>query len=122
MKFSNPSEMDRCAAEDLLSRGSDDEIRETLVAISLNEADWTWVQEKCLHCSRHPNWSVRAVAATCFGHLARIHRTLELPKVLPRLMDLLDDPMTADYAQNALDDIRTYMPGMLEGHFQPRRS
>ncbi len=109
MKYENPSYIERSTAEVLLSHGSEDEVREVLVAIAFNESDWVWVQEKCLEFSRHPSWSVRAVATTCLGHLARIHHTLDLPRVLERLKELRADPLTADYAEHALEDIKRYI-------------
>ena len=101
--------MDRDIAEIRLAHGSDDDIRETLVSISLNDADRAWVQEKLIRFASHPSWSVRAVAATCFGHLARIHGALDLGEVLVCMKALLDDPLTADYARNAMNDIRRYV-------------
>jgi HEAT repeat len=102
--------MNRSMIEDLFAHGSDDEICETLVDIALSEPDdGAWVQDKCLEMSRHPSWPVRAIAATCLGHLARIHGTLDLTKALPRLRDLQSDPRTAGHAENALADIARFI-------------
>ncbi|AKT42723.1 hypothetical protein [Chondromyces crocatus] len=109
MKYVNPEPVERERAEELLQHGSVEQIEETLVAITLSGEDWRWVQEKCFQCSRHPEWAVRAMSAVCFGHLARIHRTLDLARVLPRLEELSKDPRTADYVENALSDIEIFM-------------
>lgn len=59
--------------------------------------------------SHHPDSRVRRIAATCFGHLARIHHQLDLEAVLQRLTELKDDPLVKSSAEDALDDIRFYM-------------
>jgi hypothetical protein len=91
--------------------GSDDEqdVQDALLSAAYYDSDWRWVQGKCLAASRHPDSRVRWVAATCFGHLARIHHQLDLEVVLQRLTELKDDPPVKPSAQDALDDIRFYM-------------
>jgi hypothetical protein len=43
------------------------------------------------------------------GHLARIHRQLDLELVLQRLAELKADPLVKAGAEDALDDIRFYL-------------
>jgi hypothetical protein len=108
------SAISRKDIETILDQGSDDQICETLVSIALESPDWVWIQEKCIQCSQHASWSVRAIAATCIGHLARIHRKLDRSIVMPRLRELRSDPRVAPHVDNALDDIRVFVPGALD--------
>jgi hypothetical protein len=87
------------------------DISQTLVALALHDADWKKVEKYCLEFLEHPDASVRAVAATCIGHLARIHKTLDLDLVLPALYQHLSDPgkWVAGNADNALSDIEIFM-------------
>jgi hypothetical protein len=58
--------------------------------------------------SRDPN--VARLAITSFGHIARIHRKLELKTVLPLLERLHNNPQLAGRVEDALADIRMYIP------------
>jgi hypothetical protein len=101
--------MDRAAVESTL-RGSDSTaICRALVAAALHDPDWAWVQEHCLRLLAAPNSDVRGVAATCLGHLARIHGTLDQDRVEPKLRELRKDPDVGGRAEDALDDIQKFM-------------
>ncbi|WP_437926231.1 hypothetical protein WMF37_45565 [Sorangium sp. So ce291] len=102
----------RDEAKKILQGDSVDSICETLIALALHEPDRVWVEERCLECTTHPQMAVRAIAATALGHLARLHKTLDLGRVLPRLQALTTQASTAEYARAAIDDIRTYVPEM----------
>jgi vesicle coat complex subunit len=99
----------------LASLASEDPERKARALLSLAyfDPDWRWVQRTCLEAMRATaEPQVRAVAATCLGHLARIHRKIDRPEVIAALDALLDDPdpsMRA-HAQDALDDIETFVP------------
>jgi hypothetical protein len=95
--------------EQIFVHGSASDIREALVFLAMNEKDWRWIQDKCLAFTSHDDATIRSVAATCLGHLARIHKQLDLERVLPRLEALLKDPATAGYAETALDDVNHFL-------------
>ncbi len=67
------------------------------------------MQGKCLEMTHHYDVEVRGTAVTCLGHLARLHRDLDLPLVLPTLQALRSDPGMGGRAEDALDDIRTFV-------------
>jgi hypothetical protein len=76
-------------------------LREALVSAALFEADLRWVEERSLELRSHRDPSVRCVAATCLGRLARIHGDVDVARVLPRLHALQQDPETAGSAETA---------------------
>ena len=84
-------------------------ICETLVRVALRDSDWWWVQEHCLRLTAATDPDVRRVAATCLGHLARIHGQLDLDRVEPRLRELRADAEVCGSAKDALDDIQQFM-------------
>ncbi|RCG29490.1 hypothetical protein DQ384_20880 [Sphaerisporangium album] len=87
-----------------------DLIRDSLVAATLGGADdWRWVQDRCLELCDHPNLYVREVAITCLGHLARIHGTLDLDRVMPKLRELKRVPETRAIVQNTYSDISIFI-------------
>lgn len=109
MKYQEPPVLDRERALEALKSGVPERVCEALVSVALNDADWRWVQEWCLVLASHPSAAVRAVSATCLGHVARIHRELELERVLPVLELLMLSPETEGVAQDALDDIEVFL-------------
>ena len=59
--------------------------------------------------SEHAHPAVTGLAVTSLGHIARIHRQLDLDKVLPVLEKLRSDPEIGGRVEDALDDIRKYL-------------
>jgi hypothetical protein len=110
MEYREPKQLTKTEAEEVFAAESDlHALREALVSVALGEEDWRWVQGKCLHFAAHEDPSVRSIAATCLGHVARIHRKLDLDVVMPTLEGLLKDPETEGFAEMALDDIRMFV-------------
>jgi HEAT repeat len=101
--------MSRGIAETVLQGSDATAICGTLVNVALHDPDWAWVQEHCLRLLAAADPEVRGVAATCLGHLARIHGTLDLNRVEPRLRELRKDPEVRGRAEDALDDIQRFM-------------
>jgi len=67
-------------------------------------------QQKCLAFLGHSDAGIRATAVTCLGHLARIHHRLDLPAVVPALNALRGDADVSGRIDDALGDIRMFMP------------
>ncbi len=109
MKYHDPQPISRTEAEAALKSGDADTICDTLVRLAYHDPDWQWVQNRCLNFIKHPNADVRGLAATCLGHLARIHGELDLAIVKPTLLALKNDPEVSGYAESALDDIQMYL-------------
>lgn len=95
-------------AEIVFQQHNSDTIRDALVRIAFHDPDWKWAQMQCLKFLNFPDKSVRQVAITCLGHIARIHRTLDIDRVIPVLEALLSDPDLAGVAKDGLDDIKQF--------------
>ena len=96
-------------AETIFSSGSSENIADALVSLAYYDSDWSWVQEICIRYLIGDNKNLQAVAATCLGHLARIHRKLDLEKVIPLLKKLQDNPKIGGIVEDALGDIDWYL-------------
>ena len=103
--------IDREEAERILaSEASSERVSETLIRIALHDSDWRWVQTFCLEfLSISDDLAIQSAAIISLGHLARIHRILNLDLVLPALSFLLDDEMLSGKVSDALDDIRMFV-------------
>jgi len=95
---------------ELALRTDDEHARiDALLRLAYHDTDWTWVQDQCLRYLDDPNAGVRGMAALCLGHLARIHRRLDVDRVLPILHGLESDPQIGWRVQDALDDIEVFL-------------
>jgi hypothetical protein len=109
MKYREVVKRDRAEIELLLHRTDPTDILDALLSATHYDPDWRWVQGRCLEFLDHSERSVRGLSATCLGHLARIHKQLDLELVLPRLARLKDDTEIGASVQDALDDIKFYL-------------
>ena len=89
--------------------GHPDQICDALIRLTCHDPDWRWVQDQCVFWCGHANVDIRGLAASCLGHLARIHHELNLKTVLPVLKRLLADSSVAGRVEDALDDIDRYL-------------
>lgn len=99
----------RVAAMRALKSKNKSGIIRALIRLALNDPEWRWVQERCVAFLGHKDAWVRGAAATSLGHLARIHRRLDIKLVKSQLERLADDPKMGDKARDALDDIGSYI-------------
>ena len=107
MTYREPQPISRSEAEHIFASGTADEIASALIDIAFHDPDWRWVQNKCLGFTSDDAPVVRQAAVTCLGHVARIHRTLDLETVLAVLNELSRDPAVT--TEDALDDIRMFI-------------
>jgi hypothetical protein len=107
LKYREPHPVSREAAEAAFDSENPEQIAEALVNVAFHDTDWRWAQERCLGFLRDDVAAVRQIAVTCLGHLARIHRRLDLERVLPALDEVSHDP--AVQVEDALDDIHMFI-------------
>jgi hypothetical protein len=109
MRYKEPQPISRDAASRVFETGSPEEICDALIGVTFHDPDWRWVQDRCLEFLSHESPDVRGLAATCLGHIARIHRALDQDAVVPALQRLRADPEVGGRAEDALDDIRLFL-------------
>jgi hypothetical protein len=110
MEYHDVLPISRFEAERLLASGNETAIIQALLSSSYHDADWKWVQNRCLQLLDHSELDVRRIAVTCLGHIARIHRTLDVDVVLPRLSTLKTDGSISGWVEDTLEDIKIYIP------------
>lgn len=82
-----------------------------LLALTYDDPDRRAVEVILLRqLSPEIDGQVSALAVTCMGHIGRIHEAVS-SDVIHRLEGLLDDPVLGGRAEDALDDIRSFVPG-----------
>lgn len=112
MRYHDVLPITRAEAQAAFQSNDAARVCDALVRVVFHDPDWKWVQETCLRFAKVDNPDVRGLAATCFGHLARIHGVLDAKIVVPVLREMLGDSAVAGRAEDALDDIRMFLkPG-----------
>jgi hypothetical protein len=111
MRYEELGPISRAEAAVELASGVRERVCPTLVRLALFDADRVWVEGTLAKFLQSDDAWTRGVAATCVGHVARIHRAVDLARLSPLLLRLLDDPATAGKAQDAFDDIAVYVSG-----------
>lgn len=95
---------------ELLDSSDEEVISKALLYMTFNIQDAGWLQKTCLEfISTNENNSMRGLAITCLGHVARIHGTINEQTTIPFLKRLLNDTSLAGRAQDALNDIDIFM-------------
>ena len=62
-------------------------ISDALYSATYHDPEWRWVQDECLKFLKHSDVRVRWTAATCLGDLAMFHKVLDLPRVVPEILE-----------------------------------
>jgi hypothetical protein len=101
--------MSRRELETLLESGNETAIVEALLSAAFFDHEWRWVQGTCLRFLEHADLNVRQNAVMCLGHIARIHRNLDLELVLPKLLALKADAEINPWVEDALEDIKCFV-------------
>lgn len=108
MRYREPEPLTVADAQPLVASDDPDVVRDALVRIVHSPLDPAWIEAQLLDATRADDPAVRGTAATCLGHLARIHGRVSTKKALPALRRLLKDPATAGVAEDALEDIQLF--------------
>jgi hypothetical protein len=110
VKYDEPKRRGKAELEADLSSDNAATIATALTSAALHDPDRPYVESLIIKFIEHDDPWVRGVAALAAGHVARIHRQLA-PEIVSLIESLLADERTSGKAQDALDDIRTFLGG-----------
>jgi len=109
LRYHDVPPIDRKEAETRLAPGSSEGLCHALISLAYHDPDGQWVEKKCYAFIRRRDKEIQATAALDLEHLARIHSKLDKQRVISTLREMLSDPELAGRAQDALDDIETFL-------------
>jgi len=96
--------------EVLLMSEDSNVVIDALMYSCFNINDPDWIQDRCIDAIKNGvNEDVRGVGITCIGHVARMYGKVDKKKVIPVLESKLKDDSLSGRAQDALDDIDTFV-------------
>ncbi|MCC3769521.1 hypothetical protein [Streptomyces sp. UNOC14_S4] len=108
MKYVPLPRVARAEVERIVASGTDTEIGEALIGAAMTSTERGWVEECAIRQLHDGAPEARRCAALALGHLARIHGAIA-PEAVELLGALLDDPVTAGAAEDALDDVAMFV-------------
>jgi hypothetical protein len=111
VRYEDPPALSRQQLESEFDSNCPGRIADALISAALYDPDWRWVQDWCVRFAEHADTEVRRVAITSIGHLARLHDTLDLSRVLPLLEAKSNDSAIQGTVEDTLSDIRIFVPG-----------
>ena len=102
-----PIRRDKAVIE--LESENTERVARALVGLALHERDRAWVEDVlAVHLQSGDPW-IRGVAATCAGHVARVHRALDTFRLVPLIEALASDLSTIGRMEDALEDIEMFV-------------
>lgn len=109
-RFQDVPKLDRATIDMAFSSDDSEKICEALVSIVFHDSDLVWIQERCIDFLEHSDIQVSGLAATCLGHIARIHRRLNKDRVVELLQEkAIRTPEISGRIEDALDDINMFV-------------
>lgn len=109
MKYKQPKPVSRDEASAILSGKSNEAKCRALVGLAFYDPDPAWLEELFLTHAQNENLDVAGVAITCLGHVARIHRSLNVTAVMPVLDELRRREPLVGRIEDAIEDFRLYL-------------
>jgi hypothetical protein len=109
MKYEQPRPRSRDELASDLSSDDPHRVATAIIAAALHENDRRYVEDLIVQLLEHPDAWVRGASAIAAGHIARIHRSLDIDRIVPMINRLLKDSRTSGKAQDALDDILMFV-------------
>ncbi|AUT71492.1 hypothetical protein [Paraburkholderia hospita] len=105
MSHYSKEELDR-----LLKSTDKNIVIDALMYLCFNIDDPEWIQDKCIEAIESgKDEDVRGLGITCIGHVARMYSQINRKKVMPVLEHQLSNESLSGRAQDALDDIESFV-------------
>jgi hypothetical protein len=90
LKYEPIPRMSRDEIESAIACDDSEQLVYAALAAAFYDDDAHWIEQVCARLANHPNANVRGNAVEGFGHIARIHRTLN-QRVKPLIERALSD-------------------------------
>jgi hypothetical protein len=102
--------LDRGDAEAAERRNDPEELYRVVISVA-RYGDPSWAEDFLVRLTSHVDPTFRGNAVLGFGHLARLHRKLDLARVIPIVRAALADAdlHVHGHAQSAQDDIEGFL-------------
>ena len=109
MKYQEVEAMSRETATSGLLSSDAAAICRAMLSISYFDPDREWVLDQLAWMAGHSGLEVRALVATCIGHVARLDRKIDLLKAGAILDRLAEEPNLRAVVKDAWEDLEIFV-------------
>jgi hypothetical protein len=107
-RYEEPEPMDWAEAMEAIASGDESRASKALVSLAYFWKNRAELEDLYVPLLSHSSSTIRGVAATCLGHVARIHGYIRKDLVVPALKRLIGDQEVSGRAEDALEDIDSF--------------
>lgn len=107
--YINPSEITKDEFLQVVTSNDISLVCNAVVSSSEYIDDYEWLVTQYSLLLNHENAEVRGITVTCIGHLARLYKIADKNQLLRLLKPLLSDEMLVGRAEDAIDDVNSYL-------------
>jgi hypothetical protein len=93
----------------LVNSGDTHALCEAIIGRALNSTDWEATQNEMLDLLHHPDDGIKMTAILGLGHIARIHKTLDVNTVVSVLEKMKNSDLLRGRIEDVLGDIRMFV-------------
>lgn len=111
MRYREPEQIEPEEAVKVFRTGKPEDIARALIGLALKGQCHDFTLLWCIFFLGHGDDAMAGAAAVSIGHLARVHRRLSKPVVVPILELVRNRGRITDQVDNALDDIAMFCSG-----------
>jgi hypothetical protein len=108
-RFATPDRLPREVAVEQLGSADSVARMDALLSLALYDPDGEFAQDRCLALLHDSDRDVVATAILGLAHIARLHGSLDLERVLPELQRLRAEPALLGRVEDAMDDIAVFI-------------
>lgn len=107
--YDEPSDISKVEFSEIVANGTAESKCEAAVRAVHSIADYDWLVAEFKSLLKDPNIEVRGVAATCIGHLARLHDEANKEQLIEILNSVSEDADIQGRVEDAMDDIGIFL-------------
>lgn len=108
-KYNETKEITKADFLKIIKSNDRDEICEAIINASFYISDTVWLLEQLSLLINHRDIEVRGATISAIGHLARTNKTVSKSELLGLLRPFLSDNKLSGRAEDAIDDINTFL-------------
>ena len=107
--YIEPTKISKDEFTQTIASGSIESKCDAIVRAAYFIPDYDWLVSQFTKLVNDPNYQIRGVTITCIGHIARLYENSDKQQLLQIVEPFLSDSQIGGRAEDAIDDINTFL-------------
>ena len=107
--YVEPTDIGKDEFSQIIASGTTESKCDAIVRAVHSISDYDWLISEFSKLLNDPDHQIRGVTVTCVGHMARLHEYSDKQQLLHIVKPLLSDSKISGRAEDAVDDINTFL-------------